>query len=154
MQEAFGGIMNLVFIVVFFVIVEGVLALGVSYTKAFKMKNIVISAIEEYETSGCFSSDKSPCINKIETQAKRIGYTSPNLNCPSETINGKTWQAYGPQGRQFCAVEISTHSTTEKKQFRAYRVLTQVDIDLIIIRDILSFPFFQVKGDTRVIQLP
>lgn len=154
MQDAFGGILNLVFIVVFLVIVEGVLALTVSYTKAFKMKNIVISAIEEYETSGCFTTDNSPCKRKIEAEAKKIGYTSPNLHCPTETVNGKSWGVYGPTDRQFCAVEISTHSTSENKRFRAYRVITQVDIDLIIIRDILSFNFFQVKGDTRVIQLP
>lgn len=153
MQEAFGGILNLVLIAIFLVIVEGVLALGVSYTKAFKMKNIVISTIEEYETSGCFSSNLStPCNQRIKERAEAIGYISPNLHCPDEGINGKQWAAYGPEGRQFCAIEIKSNKSA--KNFRTYRVLTQVDVDLIIIRDIFSFSFFQIKGDTRIIQLP
>ena len=52
MRDAYGGIMNIVLLVTFFLIVEGVLGLIVGYTKAFKMKNIVISTVEEYEASG------------------------------------------------------------------------------------------------------
>ena len=55
MRDAYGGIMNIVLLVTFFLIVEGVLGLIVGYTKAFKMKNIVISTVEEYEASGCFN---------------------------------------------------------------------------------------------------
>ena len=155
MQEAFGGILNLVLIAIFLVIVEGILALGVSYTRAFKMKNQVISTIEEYETSGCFSSNSNtPCNQKIKERAEAIGYVSPNLHCPDEGIDGKQWAAYGPEGRQYCAVEIKTKSKKNGKNYRAYRILTQVDVDLIIIRDIFSFSFFQIKGDTRIIQLP
>ena len=49
MKEAYGGIFNIVFIVIFLVIAIGVLGLTFSYTKAFKMKNAVVGAMEEYE---------------------------------------------------------------------------------------------------------
>ena len=48
MQEAFGGILNIFLILIFLVIVEGILAFTVSYTKAFRMKNYVIATIEQY----------------------------------------------------------------------------------------------------------
>ena len=53
MKEAFSGIYSIAFIVVFLVIVIGILGLVVSYTKAFKMKNIIISTIEKYEGACC-----------------------------------------------------------------------------------------------------
>ena len=56
MRDGFGGILNIVFIVIFLLIVEGVLGLVVNYTKAFKMKNNVISMIEQYEAAGCFEN--------------------------------------------------------------------------------------------------
>ena len=64
MKEAYGGIFNLVFLVVFLVIVISLLGLTVSYTKAFKMKDRIIAVIEEYEGSGCENND-SACMKKF-----------------------------------------------------------------------------------------
>ena len=59
MRDAFGGIVNIVLVAIFLVIVSGILGLVVNYTKAFRMKNTVISAIEQYEgADGCF--EKNP----------------------------------------------------------------------------------------------
>lgn len=141
MQEAFGGILNIVFVAIFLVIVSGVLAFTVSYTKAFKMKNIVISAIEEYEDAQCMNPNKSitACRSKIKREASNIGYSPTKLNCPSDftKIDGL-----------FCVKKMTAHN----KKYYVYRVITQVDLDIPIIQDILSFSFFQVGGDTRVVQ--
>ena len=48
MKDAFGGIVNIVLVAIFLVIISGILGLVVNYTKAFRMKNAVISAIEQY----------------------------------------------------------------------------------------------------------
>ena len=45
--------MNIVLIAFFLIIVEGILGLAVNYSKAFKMKNLVISTFEKYEAAGC-----------------------------------------------------------------------------------------------------
>ena len=42
MRDAFGGIANMVVIIVFLVIVSGYLAFNVNYTKAFRVKNKII----------------------------------------------------------------------------------------------------------------
>ena len=49
MRDAFGGIANIVVIVVFLVIVSGYLAFNVNYTKAFRVKNKIISTFEQFE---------------------------------------------------------------------------------------------------------
>ncbi len=145
MQDAFGGIVNLVLIVLFLVIVEGILGMTVNYTKAFKMKNIVLSAIEQYEASACFGSGSvdSSCVEKIKRDAESIGYAPSNLRCPSD---------YESKAGLFCYKQMDVTSTSSRKQ-TYYRIITQVDIHIPIIREIMSLEFFQVKGDTRMIDI-
>ena len=58
MRDAFGGIVNIVLVAIFLVIVSGILGLVVNYTKAFRMKNAVISTIEQYEgADSCFTEN-------------------------------------------------------------------------------------------------
>ena len=142
MQDAFGGILNIVLIVVFLLIVEGILGFTVNYTKAFKMKNIVISAIEEYEDASCIdgSHGTSACRDKIKRGAQSIGYSPSLLNCP----NGSDWKKVDDL---FCVKRTGSHSG-----YYIYRIVTQVDINIPIINHIMGLSFFQVTGDTRVVQ--
>lgn len=143
MRDAFGGILNIVLIALFLVIVEGVLGFTVNYTKAFKMKNIVISSIEEYEASGCFNtSGDTSCRNKIIEGAKNVGYSPSNLSCPN---------LYTSIDNLFCYKANPEGTSADGKT--VYRVVTQVDINIPIIKNIMGLSFFQVTGDTRGIRL-
>lgn len=137
MKEAYGGIMNIVFIAVFLLIAIGVLGFVVSYTQAFKMKNIVISTIESYEGAGCVESsfsETSDCVMAIKESAKKISYSPTNLNCPT---------GYTAVADLYCM-------KSEKKDRRiTTRVITQVGIQAPIISNILGMRIFQVAGDTR-----
>ena len=121
----------------------GILGLVVSYTKAFKMKNLIISHIENFESSGCFTEDTA-CMNKIKESAEGIGYGS-RIRCPEDfnKIDGL-----------FCYKEIISTNVDNHVSDRpvSYRIITQVDLDLPIISSIFSINFFQVVGDTRVIE--
>ena len=143
MQDAFGGIINMFFIGLFLLIVISVLGLVVSYTKAFKMKNVIISHIENYEATGCFSAGTA-CMNKINESAKALGYGA-DMNCTTgfTEIEGL-----------FCYKEMSVSGTKEhvSSNPKRYRIITQVDLDLPLISNIFSMTFFQVSGDTRVIE--
>ena len=140
MKDAFGGVLNIVIIAVFLIIVEGILGLVVNYSKAFRMKNAVISAIERYEGLGCFISSESDCRNLIKEKAKSIGYAPPGtLNCPDK---------YEKVDDLYCC--RSTTSTSGSNY--VYSVVTQVDINIPIINNIMGMSFFQVHGDTRVVK--
>lgn len=143
MKDAFGGVINMVFVALFLLIMIGILGLVVSYTKAFKMKNIIITHIENYEASGCFTEDTA-CMNKIKASAEGIGYSS-RIKCPED---------YGKIDGLFCYKEIISTNTENHVSSRptSYRIITQVDLDLPIISSIFSINFFQVVGDTRVIE--
>lgn len=140
MKDAFGGVLNIIIIAVFLVIVEGILGLVVNYSKAFRMKNAVISAIERYEGLGCFSTADTDCKDLIQRKAKSIGYAPPGtLNCP---------QDYKMIDSLYCCK--STDSVSKNNYI--YSVVTQVDINIPIINKIMGLSFFQVHGDTRVVK--
>ena len=148
MKDAFGGIVNFVFLIVFLLIVMGVLALVVSYTKAFRMKDAIISVIEEYEGSGCYpesplspsSTSSTACREKIKEKAKALAYNPPTLSCKGANI--------------YKADNIYCYLIEKKSGNKAViTVITQVDMNFPIIEKIMGFRFFQVMGDTRTISL-
>lgn len=136
MQDAFGGILNITIVAVFFILVSSILAMTVNYTKAFRMKNYVIATIEQYEGSGCgcgtktTSGSQTSCRAKIAEHAKSLGYSPKNINCDGGSIDGL-----------FCC------SVTDG----VYSVTTQVDIDFPIIDRVMGMKALQVHGDTRPI---
>lgn len=151
MKDAFGGILNIVLIAIFLIIVESILGLVVSYTKAFRMKNAIISTIEQYEASGCLggSTTNTACLNKIHDRANGLGYSPTSLQCPNgyESIEGI-----------FCIDDIPVDEAA-KKNFssinpKVYRVITQVDVNFPLIDKIFGFNIFQVSGDTKIIESP
>ena len=76
MRDAFGGVVNLAMIVVFLVLVCGYLAFNVNYTKAFRVKNYIITSIEQYE-GNC--DEGTACYQKINDYINRIGYNAPDF---------------------------------------------------------------------------
>lgn len=141
MKDAFGGIFNLLFVAIFLVIISSVLGFIVNYSKAFKMKNIVISTVEEYEGTRCNNSS-SACVERIVDEASAIGYSPVSLNCPKDFTNVRNLYCIGNNPDQ-----------STKPGVRSYRVITQVNMNLPLISTILGFRFFQVSGDTREIRI-
>ena len=139
MKDAFGGIVNIVLVAIFLVIVSGILGLVVNYTKAFRMKNAVISTIEQYDgAKGCFTESKG-CSNKIVEKAQSFGYYPPSINCSKS-------EGYENGYGLFCYKENTTSEGT------IYTIITQVDINIPIINKIMGLSIFQVHGDTRIIR--
>ncbi len=143
MRDAFGGIVNISIIVVFIVIVSGYLAFNVNYTKAFRVKNKIITNLEQYE-GNC--APGSPCAGDISTYIKGIGY---NTSAPNITGTGVTCvDEYG-----YCYQEFSTGTSDNIKHY--YKVTTQINIDIPIINKIMpSLRVFQLSGNTKLIKKP
>ncbi len=149
MQEAFGGILNIVLIVIFLVIVEGILGFAVCYTKAFRMKNYVISVVEQYDAAGCLEEKGgTACVNKIIGHANSIHYAPSSITCQAGETN--------VQGL-YCIGEVSDSEEAvvgvNSASYKYYRIVTQVDIDIPIVNQIMGLRFFQVSGDTRLVKI-
>ncbi len=115
MRDAFGGIVNIVIIVVFLVIVSGYMAYTVNYTKAFRVKNKIISTFEQYEdacaTGGSPSSNS--CNKVIADYMKQVGYSQVSQTMPDG------WTC--PQGMGYCFRRYESAATIDQPQKVYYR---------------------------------
>lgn len=147
MRDAFGGVANLVIIIVFLVLVSGYLAFNVNYTKAFRVKNKIVSTFEQYEGQ-CEINATNKCHMQILEYMKQLGYDAPNFDL---TGDGYTCG----NGYCFKRVDIAKpadSSTDDTKQRAYFKIVTQINIDIPIINKILpGLKIFQVSGDTKPI---
>lgn len=141
MRDAFGGVTNLVIIVVFLALVSGYLAFNVNYTKAFRVKNKIISTFEQYEGQ-CNASQRGPntCNGEIIEYMKSIGYSANSFNITDYTCHDG-----------YCYRKIIVTDPDSDEGEKAYfKVVTQINIDIPIINKILpGLKIFRVSGDTK-----
>lgn len=150
MRDAFGGISNLVIIVVFMTLVSGYLAFNVNYTKAFRVKNKIITLFEQYEGKCGGGPSTVECNQKIKDYMKQVGYSTSNFNSYSGMIDGHERDYSCQDGYCFYKVDVSSPSDLEQKAY--YKIVTQINIDIPIINKILpGLRIFQVSGDTKTI---
>lgn len=157
MRDAFGGLINIAIIIVFLVIVSGYMAYNVSYAKAFRVKNKIISTIEEFDGKCDFSNNNDTCVKMIDTYMAQIGYNplgkskasassfdAPS-NCQGHNIHCQTG---------YCTMKCEYNSDKGiGNKYYYYRVVTYVTLDIPIINKVMSgMTVFQVTGDTMRIK--
>lgn len=141
MRDAFGGIVNITFIVVFMVIVNGYLAFAANYNKAFRVKNKIISLIEQNEG---WDNGDTTLKDKIQTEMKQVGYAVTDLNLGGDYNCDTEWG--------YCVMEISKSGDKSEINKITYEVVTAVNIDIPILRNFLPrLSVFQVSGTTKAI---
>ena len=140
MRDALVGTVVITIIVIFIVFVSAYLAFNVNYTKAFKMKNKIISTYEEYNGE----CDRSvECKTKIKEYAESIGY-KPNLNCGSYDEDSNGLYCYK-------LMEVKKNACDEGSK-KYYKIQTKIDIRVPIVDSILGLQVFAISGDTKVFE--
>lgn len=155
MRDAFGGVANLVIIVVFLVLVSGYLAFNVNYTKAFRVKNKIISALEQYEGQCDPMTPSDKCNQQILEYMNALGYDSPYLNIEASAGEPQWTCNNGYCIQKNCLTSENSDIVSDKRKRAYYKVVTQINIDIPIINKILpGLKIFQISGDTKPIILP
>ncbi len=153
MREAIGGAMSIQIIIIFLLIVNAYLAFTVNYTKAFRVKNEIISIIEKNEGftggqyGGCVNGDNA--CNQIQTYLNQVGYNTNEFRCDTD---------YEKQYGGYCLKRIieGTHNTQNMgAQYVGshYAVETFVQIRFPILDKLLPAlsRVFAVRGETKTI---
>ena len=157
MRDALGGTVSLVIVSVFIVIALGYMAFNVNYTKAFRMKDKIISLYEDYK--GECHNDET-CRKAILDYANTLGYANDNsLNC-DKMGSGYTKDKYG----LYCYKEERVHPgktsaegnvpiyqgvVQDQKDKHYYRIVTKINLKIPIISNVFDFSAFYIKGDTK-----
>ena len=154
MNEGIGSTTILTIIVVFIALVSGYMAYNVNYTKAFRMKNKIISLYEE-NNGVCGSS----CQNEIVQYAKEIGYNpAGNLKCNDTDIKPiGIVDSYGSNKKGlYCEYKIQAQKSKssdqvfkDSKDEYYYRILTRINIQIPVLQKILPLRILNVTGDTK-----
>lgn len=132
MREAIGGTWIFGIVVTFIVLFSSYLAISVNYSKAFHVKNEIVSIIEKYEGFNNASEDA------IDTYIKGYGYGVRGA-CETggqDPSNGKY---------KYC---ISCVTKVDSLTKTYYTVKVFFKLDLPIIGNIFTFP---VTGSTKSI---
>lgn len=157
MRDAIGGVLIIEIIIVFLLIINSYLAFSVNYTKAFRVKNRIISIIENYEglTAGQQGSESA-----IENMMLENHYSIDRayiVRC--ENLDGaKKYEPIYNMAGGFCKYTIETSESgqglaSETYKGTVYSVAVFVNIDLPVLNKI--FPYlsniFAIKGETKTI---
>ncbi len=148
MKEAIGGGWLLGFVSIFIVLMAGYLTVSINYTKAFKVKNRIISLIEENEGFTTSTQDLTN-INidtlkngtNLKTEEKvfiyldQIGYKYTGVNCP-DGFNTD------PYTGGYCVKKIKTN------QGAYYKVASFISLELPLVWLKINVP---ITGETKVI---
>ncbi len=159
MREAIGGTWLTQIIIIFMLIFVAFLALTLNYTKAFKMKNDIITIIEEREGITNNKNGKlNGSISLINNYLEKNGYTLLRA-CPegsygvsdlhSEAMNyidkGQNTKRY-----YYCITKFRAPSTNYKGKVY-YQVAISLKFNLPILGDLFTF---EVTGNTEDITIP
>lgn len=141
MRDAVGGSAAIFIIMIFIVVALGYLAFNVNYTKAFRMKNKIISVYEDYD-----GECSSKCQEHIKKYAATIGYLSADINCP---------KGYKGMEDLYCIKEVEVHPNNSGEEISDlsnrsyYKIITKINVDVPVIRNIFDLRIFQITGDTK-----
>lgn len=165
MREAIGGVWLFNLVIFFVLLFTGYMCLSINYSKAFSVKDKIITEIERNGgIKNISNSDgKDETINNIADYLKEVGYRTTG-----KCVDNNEKYDYGcdrdgqcktaVQGRDYayCLSEVdsvpeSTYSHKMDDEFifvNYYKVKVFYQLDLPIIRQMFNF---SIKGDTKTL---
>lgn len=127
-------------IIIFIVIVFGFLAGTMSYYKAFKINNRIVSSIEKFE--GYNNSEKGGSIAEIDRTLMTFGYSLDKIECKAEykgmkLVEASNLQTVNPY--KYCI--YMENPNPAKGTYYRYGVLTYMNMNLPFVNKI-NIPIF------------
>lgn len=154
MKEAISNSLILAIIITFFTVFIILFAGSTSYTKAFKVKNKIVSIIEKYDSIVAESGITEDIMAKIDKELGEMGYRTVRNNdmkCENAMKNRFKNQKYSlvnlkSNTYRYCIAEFVDQR--EEKHGKYYAVIAYMYFEIPLIGTDLEFP---VYGETKVI---
>lgn len=136
MREGIGSIALYNIIIIFIFVTFAILAGTMSYSKAFKVNNRIINAIEKYEGYNGLAA------TWIDNYLSSIGYQyDPNGKCGKR--NG--YESVGDdlnKNYRFCVYAYPEETRAHNGQYMTYGVVTYIYFDLPLVGSFLKIPVY------------
>lgn len=152
MRQSIGATWILQLVIIFMLIFVGFLALAINYTKAFRVKNEVITMIEKYE--GVSSGDKGS-IALINNYLRYNNYTTTST-CDSgyygvSSLDNSSIEPANKNKKYYYCVRKVNSSTATLHDRASYDIVTFFKFNLPFLGDLFTF---RVNGNTIDINYP
>lgn len=116
MRQSIGMNAQLNIIIVFILIVFALMAASLSYYKAYKVSNSIISSIEKYEGFNTLAQ------NEINNSLNTLGYNRVGSNCNESSLTSDGY-----------CVNLETQSEGDEITGYRYRITTYMYLDLPVV---------------------
>lgn len=149
MRDGIGSVVMITIIIVFIVAASSYLAFNVNYTKAFRMKNKIISIYEDYD-GVC---DPANCEKEIEAYARDLGYLPANLDCndyEARPASGKTLYCVKRVTVDTASLNAADKVIKDKIGTHYFKIVTRINIEIPIFDNIFGSRFLYINGDTMI----
>jgi len=148
MREAIGGSVILNIALVFIVLINGYLAVSVQYTKAFRVKNQIVSYIEQYEGFSDLAEDR------IADYIGRVMY-DPGIAVTCPPVAGEGGSVNVPTNPStYCVVRMPGPGIGAGNA-SVYRVTTFLTIQLPFVGNLMEtvtgLPGIPIRGETKLV---
>lgn len=137
MKEAIGNAFLFNIVIVFVVIFIAFLVGSLSYTKAFKVKNRIVSIIEENETY-----NNSSVRDEIDGALGTIGYRVNKNGIQKCDVRNEKNAVNKTSNYRYCIYEYQT------SRGKYYGVVAYMYFDIPLISEVLEIPIY---GETKII---
>ena len=135
MREGIGSIALYNIIIIFLAVTFSVLAGTMSYSKAFKVNNRIINAIEKYEGYNELSAEV------IDNSLLGIGYRlSAKNSCPKRQ-NIDAMSDLNPS-YEFCIYRFPEETKEWNGRYTTYGVVSYINLDFPVVGDLFKIPVY------------
>jgi hypothetical protein len=168
MKEAIGGIPIIQIVIIFIIIFAGIMGLTINHSKAFAVRDEIITIIESEDPKAVSNKLSDKTIEKIKNHLKEIGYRTTK-KCPDAS-----WDGYDRDGNavgdgavaSFCirAVDVAQNYINDVKEkckdgncvvvdykfpsMYYYDVILFYELNIPMINQLMKF---DLQGSTRII---
>ena len=149
MRDGIGSVVMITIIIVFIVCASSYLAYNVNYTKAFRMKNKIISIYEDYN-GVCTQA----CEQEIFDYSRDLGYQPASIDC-------NEYDAKPTDNPLYCVQKVIVNTEAahpgnpgmvigDKIGTHYYKIVTKININIPIFDNIFGMRFLYINGDTKL----
>lgn len=146
MRESIGSVALYNIIITFILVTFAVLSGTMSYSKAFKVNNRILDAIEKYEG---YPNDGA--IDEINTQLTSMGYQKRGaISCPERKGFEKVENLN--TSYEICIYKQTVDTREYSGRYTRYGAISYIYLDFFGLTDLIRVPVFGVTRDIFTFQ--
>lgn len=134
MKQSIGYTLSLNIAIIFIAIIFGIIFMGLSYYKAYKVGNTITSSIEKYEGYNKLAE------TEITSKLTNLGYNMTSINCRG--VSGCTLVNKNTTGTSYANGEhgYCVYECPDENDYMHYKITTNMLLNIPYINSILNYP--------------